>query len=134
MLNPFPDLLVYSLLAPLILRVIVGYIFIDLGMLAFKTERERWFISLKTLNIPSPTLAVKILGIIEIVGGIMLIVGFYTQVAALVLGLLTLAEAQVEYRDPAILKRSFVFYVMLLGILLSLLLSGAGAFAIDLPL
>ena len=134
MLNPFPDLLTYGLLAPLVLRVIAGYIFADLGILAFKTERERWIISFKTLNIPRPKIAVKVLGVIEIIGGIMLIVGLYTQVAALVLGLLTFLEAYVEYKDPAILKRNFVFYVMLLGILLSLLFSGAGAFAIDLPL
>jgi uncharacterized membrane protein YphA (DoxX/SURF4 family) len=76
----------------------------------------------------------KILGAIEIVGGIMLILGLYTQIAALVLGLLTLAEAYTEYKDPLILKRNFVFYTMLFAILLSLLLSGAGAFAIDLPL
>ncbi|KKR29176.1 MAG: hypothetical protein UT61_C0035G0011, partial [Candidatus Woesebacteria bacterium GW2011_GWA1_39_8] len=48
--------------------------------------------------------------------------------------LLTFAEAYVEYKDPTVLKRNFVFYIMLLSIVLSLLLSGAGAFAIDLPL
>src|SRR3989344_8125979 len=134
MLNPFPDLLTYSLLAPCILRLISGLIFIDLGFLAFKNEKERWIISLSTIKIPNPKIAVKIFGAIEIVGGIMLLSGFYTQVATLILGLLTFAEAYVEYKDPDILKRNFVFYIMLLAIVLSLLLSGAGAFAIDLPL
>lgn len=134
MLNPFPDLLTYSMLAPFILRLITGLIFIDLGVLAFKNEKERWIISLSTIKIPNPKLAVKILGGIEIAGGIMLLLGFYTQIAALVLSLLTFAEGYIEYKDPAILKRNFVFYIMLLAITLSLLLSGAGAFAIDLPL
>jgi len=134
MLNPFPDLLTYSLLAPFILRIVAGLIFIDLGVLLFKNEKERWLISLSTLKIPNPKIAVRVFGGIEIIGGLMLILGFYTQAAALVLALFTFAEAYVEYKDSAILKRNFVFYVMLLTIVLSLLLSGAGAFAIDLPL
>ncbi len=134
MLNPFPELLIYSLLAPLILRLVAGLIFIDLGFLAFKNEKERWIISLSALKIPNPKLAVKIFGGIEMIGGVMLILGFYTQIAALVLGLLVFAESYIEYKEPEVLKRNFVFYFMLLAIVISLLFSGAGAFAIDLPL
>lgn len=134
MLNPFPELLTYGLAAPLILRVVVGFIFINLGLLAFKGEKERWVISLTTLNIPKPRIAVKIFGSIEFVGGVLLILGFYTQIATLVLALLTFAEAYIEYKDPSILKRNFVFYILIFAITLSLLFSGAGAFAIDLPL
>ena len=134
MLNPFPELLNYTFWAPFILRIVAGLIFIDLGVLAFKNEKERWLISLSTIKVPNPKVALKILGAIEIIGGAMLILGFYTQVAALVLALLTFAETYVEYKDPIVLKRNFVFYFMLLAIVLSLSLSGAGAFAFDLPL
>jgi putative oxidoreductase len=134
MLNPFPSLLIYSMLAPFILRLVAGFIMIDLGLLAWKTERERWILSFKALRIPRPSIAVKVLGAIEIIGGIMLLVGYYTQIAALVLAALTLAEAYLEYKDPAILKRNLVFYTMLFAITLSLLFSGAGAYAFDLPL
>lgn len=134
MLNPFPELLTYGLLSPFILRVVVGFIFVNLGLLAFKGEKERWIVSLATLNIPNPKIAVKIFGAIEFIGGIMFLLGFYTQIAALVLALLTFAEAYVEYKDPTILKRNFVFYILILAITLSLLFSGAGAFAIDIPL
>jgi uncharacterized membrane protein YphA (DoxX/SURF4 family) len=134
MLNPFPSLLIYSMLAPFFLRLVVGFIFIDLGLLAWKTERERWIISLKALRIPRPQAAVKVLGVIEAIAGIMLLIGFYTQVAALVLAILTLGEAYIEYKDPAILKRNLTFYIVLFAISLSLLFSGAGAYAIDLPL
>jgi putative oxidoreductase len=134
MLNPFPVLLSYSLLAPFILRVVAGLIFLDLGLLLFKGEKQRWLISLTALRLPSPKTTLKILGVVEILGGLMLIVGFYTQVAALVLALLTFSEAYVEYKDPTVLKRSMVFYTILFAITLSLLFSGAGAFAIDLPL
>ncbi|MEK7200907.1 MAG: DoxX family protein [Patescibacteria group bacterium] len=134
MLNPFPDLLVYSLLAPFILRVVAGSIFINLGVLLFRGEKERWLASLSALNIPNPKLIIKILGIIEVVSGIMLILGFYTQIASLILALLVFAESYIEYKQPEILKRNFVFYIILLAIVLSLLLSGAGRPAFDLPL
>jgi len=134
MLNPFPELLTYSLLAPFILRLMVGIIFINLGLLIFKSEKDRWQISLSTLNIPNPKLAVKIFGGIEIIGGVMLILGFYTQIAALMLGILVFAQTYLEYKDPAILKRNFIFYSLILAIVISLLFSGAGTFAIDLPL
>ncbi len=134
MLNPFPDLLTYSFFAPTILRLVAGLVFINLGRALFKGEKNRWMISLNTLRIPRPKIAVKVFGLIEIVGGVMLVLGFYTQVAALVLALLTFSEAYVEYKDPAILKRNFPFYLILFAITLSLLLSGAGAFAFDLPL
>jgi hypothetical protein len=52
----------------------------------------------------------------------------------LILILLTFCETYIEYKMPVVLKRNFVFYFMLLAIMLSLLLSGAGAFAFDLPL
>lgn len=134
MLNTFPDLLTYSLLAPFILRIVTGLIFIDLGFLLFRGEKERWLTSLSVLKVPNPKMAVKILGAIEAVGGIMLILGFYTQITALVLALLVFAESYIEYKEPIILKRNLVFYIMLLAILISLLFSGAGAFAFDLPL
>lgn len=122
------------MLAPFLLRLVAGFIMIDLGLLAWRTERERWVISLKAIRIPKPEIAVKVLGIVEAVSGIMLLIGFYTQVAALILTILTLAEAYIEYKDPAILKRNLVFYILLFAITLSLLFSGAGAYAFDLPL
>lgn len=134
MLNPFPDLLNFSFFAPFILRVVVGLVFFDLGVLLFRSEKERWSISLATLKIPNPKLALKILGSLEIALGIMLIIGYYTQLAALVLAIIAFIATYIEYKDPTVLKRNLVFYMLLLAILLSLLLTGAGAFAIDLPL
>ena len=134
MLSVFPDLLMFSVLAPFILRIVAGLIFIDLGALLFRGEKERWAASFTALGLKRPQLWVKSLGIIEMIGGLLFFVGLYTQLAALVLALIALAEGYVEYKDPSVLKRSFVFYVMLFAISLSLLFSGAGAFAFDLPL
>src|SRR3989344_447644 len=131
MLSLFPDLLTFSLLGPFILRIVAGLIFIDLGALSFKGEKQAWVSAFTSLSLPRPTLWVKALGIVEILGGILLFIGLFTQGAALALVIILLFEGLVEYRDPALLKRGFSFYVMLLAITLSLLLTGAGAFAFD---
>lgn len=134
MLNPFPELLTYSLLAPFILRLVAGVTFIDLGFFVLKSEKIRWLNSFKALRIPRAEMAVKIFGYLEIITGAMLVMGLYTQIAALILTIITFFEAYIEYKEPVILKRNLIFYILLLTICLSLLFSGAGAFAMDLPL
>lgn len=134
MLNTFPDLLTYSLFAPFVLRVVLGIILIDLGVLKFRAEKSRWIATFEGLRLKPAEPLVSIFGLIEVVGGIMLIVGLYTQLAALIFVILFLIEFYIEYTEANVLKRDMVFYVLCLAISLSILLSGAGAFAFDIPL
>jgi len=133
-LNPFPELLYLSAFAPLILRVVLGLIFIDLGFLKFKGERSRWLSSFETLNIRPADLFLPIYALLQIVGGFLLIIGLWTQVAALVFVIFTGLELAVEWRMKEILKRDLVFYLLLFVISLSLFITGAGKFAFDIPL
>jgi putative oxidoreductase len=133
-LSVFPTLLSYSEVAPLILRVIVGIIFVDLGWLVFTTEKKSWTVFFEAIRFKPARIFAKALGIIQIIGGIMLITGLYTQVAALVFAIITAAECYIEMRETALLKRDIVFYVLLLAITVSLLVTGPGAVAFDLPL
>lgn len=134
MLNPFPELLNYALLAPFLLRVILGLIFIDLGMLKFKSEKRRWMASFETLHIRPADFFVPLYGFLQVVGGLLLLAGLWTQVAALGFALFTFAELYVEWSASTVLKRDLTFYLLLFVISLSLLLTGAGAYAIDIPL
>jgi|SRR3989344_2496599 len=134
MLNVFPELLNYSLLAPFILRVVVGLIFIDLGGLIFRSERQRWIASFEALGLRPTNLLIPIYALVQIVGGIMLIIGLWTQVAALALVIITGIELYIEWSAKEILKRDMVFYLLLFTISLSILLTGAGAYALDIPL
>ncbi|CAN5156735.1 hypothetical protein BH11PAT3_BH11PAT3_3510 [soil metagenome] len=134
MLTTFPMLLNYSLLAPFLLRVVLGLIILDLGILKFKGEKARFIASFEALHLKPAKELVKLAGILDIVGGIMLIIGLYTQIAALVFAVLLGIELYIEYKDSRILKRNLVFYILVLTIAVSLLFSGAGAFAFDLPL
>ncbi len=117
MLNPFPDLLTYSLFAPFILRVVLGFVYLDIGILNFKKSGNQ-----------------KLLGIVEIIGAVMLFAGLYTQIAALIFIVITGISFYIEYKDEDVLKRDIVFYLLVLAISISLLFTGAGIYAKDLPL
>jgi uncharacterized membrane protein YphA (DoxX/SURF4 family) len=123
----------YSLLAPFIIRIVAGLIFIDLGYLKFRKERTRWYGLFNTF-LGVGGFFVTLAAAIEIVGGILLFVGLFTQAAALVLAILTWLNLYLEWRDEAFVRRDLVFYAMLFAMTLSLLFSGAGFFAFDLPL
>lgn len=72
--------------------------------------------------------------VVEILGGALLIVGLYTQVAALALSiLLTLAIIAVR-KNKRVFDLSLDFLSMLLLITLSLMFLGPGFYSIDLPL
>jgi uncharacterized membrane protein YphA (DoxX/SURF4 family) len=133
-LSPFPDLFIYSALGPFILRWVLGFIFINSGLLKMKAEKSRWITTMKIARIPNEAFAVQALGWLELIVGAMLIVGFYTQVAALVISLLTFVMLYAEYKEDSLVKRDLPFYLLTFAIALTLLIMGAGAFAIDLPL
>lgn len=134
MLNPFPELLAFSLLAPATLRLVLGLIFIDLGVLKLRGEKERWIETFDTFYLRPADFFVVLYAAIQVIGGALLIVGLWTQVAALAFVILTGIELGIEWRAKEILKRDLVFYLLLFVISLSLLLTGAGAFAFDIPL
>ncbi len=117
MLNPFPDLLLYSGLAPFVLRIVLGLVYLDLGVINLKKVGNQ-----------------KLLGLVEIVGAIMLFLGYYTQIAAILFIIIGGVSFYVEYKDASVLRRDIVFYLLVLAISISLLLSGAGSYAKDLPL
>lgn len=132
--NLFPELFTLSLFAPFILRLVLGFIFLNLGSLKLGREKKGWISSLDLLGWKPAGFFVGVLGIVEILGGLLLIAGAYTQLVALILGVIALAELFIEYREESVLKRDFVFYLLLASICASLLLTGAGLWAVDIPL
>jgi putative oxidoreductase len=133
-LNTFPDLLTFSMLSPFILRVVLGIIVINLGLLKLGKEKIAWQKLFETINLVPPRIFVKILAFIELIGGIILVMGAYTQLTAIILSVLFFCEAVLEYREPSLERRNLTFYILIFTISLSLVFLGAGAFAFDLPL
>ena len=133
-LNTFPDLLTFSMLSPLILRVVLGLIAINLGYLKLTKEKIEWQELFETINIHPARIFVKALAYVEIIGGLLLITGSYTQLVAIIFITLFFCEAVLDYREEKLEDRDLTFYILMLTISLSLVFLGAGAFAFDLPL
>lgn len=133
MLNPFPELLAFGLLAPFIIRICLGVVFIRHGY--FKLFKG-WVETVESFVNAGGTAKrfVIILGSVEIIGGIMLFLGFLTQIAALTLAVITLAVLLFRKASGNISNRDSAFAVFLSLILISLMFSGAGFFAFDIPL
>lgn len=134
MLNVFPELLNYSFMAPTVIRIAVGALFIILGYEKYTTHKERLSVFLNSIRInPSKTI-VQFLGGVEIAIGILLIVGAVTQIAALIALIISFVSLVLTLREPDLQLRRPTVYILTMAICFSLLLTGAGFLAIDLPL
>jgi putative oxidoreductase len=131
MLNPFPGILVYSLFAPFILRLTLGFIFIRFGALALSSDKHRMSSAFEKFKLrPGNTFAL-VFGIIELLSGLSLVLGFYTQIGALVSGVISFIFLLSKLYGKPFIEGGFLFDFILLSIALSLLFSGAGFLAFD---
>ena len=135
MLNPFPDLLVLGFFAPTLLRAVAGILFLFLANTHLKASRPALTAGLSLHFGDWAARLITLVGVLEILIGGFLFTGFYTQIAALA-GLLLMILFLFLRRayGPTIPSFSFPFYLLLATVCASLLLSGAGAIAFDLPL
>jgi len=122
MLSVFPELFFLAPLAVFLLRVVLGLLFIWHGYSKFKPS-----------SVPVSSF-VRIIGLLEVLGGISLVLGFVTQLAALVLSIIVLLALAAKLKGSTHLKYSVDFYILLFVATFSLVFLGPGAFAIDLPL
>lgn len=134
MLNPFPDLLTFSFFAPLVLRVALGVVFFDFGRHTLGAGRAAHGALFEALGLKQHGRYVTTLGTLEIVVALMLILGFYTQIAALVAFILSLEAYYLKGKHGAHIEHRRHLFFLTAVISFSLLFSGAGAIAFDLPL
>ncbi len=134
MLSIFPDLFTYSLIAPFVLRIALGSFFVLQGIRRHKEDSMGWNALWVNKKLGTYTVA-AILAKIQIIIGVLLFVGLFTQVA----GILALLFVWVEWFKKRTNGTTIPFQELWLAVLvtvigLSLLFLGAGSLAIDLPL
>ncbi len=117
-LNTFPNLLDYVFFTPLLLRFVLGVFIIYLGK-----ERLRKSFSY--------------LSLLYFIVGTTLILGFYTQISA-ILGIVVLKldfyfDFWKNRQTSPVPRNYYFFYTIAMAVLASLLFTGAGAFAFDMP-
>lgn len=134
MLSIFPSLFNFSFFAPTIIRLVAALVFIFDGYQKTFTRKTEWTDHFESAGIKSAKQIILAVGILELIAGIFLLVGFLVQAAALTLAIISLTYIILKIKKPAALPSKVSFYLLLLVINLSLLLTGPGALAFDLPL
>ncbi|TSC68699.1 MAG: hypothetical protein G01um101456_527 [Parcubacteria group bacterium Gr01-1014_56] len=132
MLNPFPSLLIYGFFAPTLLRVAAACVLLYIVAIQFRRKEELAKTNFPIIGTVGAVVWVKI--IVEAAIAVALFFGYYTQIAAVLGSIVALKQLIFAHTYSAWVPVSRGTSALLLLILLSLLLTGAGAFAFDLPL
>jgi len=136
MFSIFPQLFVYDQLAPLILRLAVGIIFVAHGYPKLFKNFGATADFFGSVGLKPAKFWVAVVGISEFFGGILLLIGFLTQIAALLIAI-TMLVAMI-YVNKIKFKKSLIsgyeLDLILFAAAFALIFLGPGAFAIDLPL
>lgn len=134
MLSPFPALFAFSWFAPTIIRIVLGVFFIQFGVAKLRSEKSEKLTFFELAGFPQAHTFLIATAWIEILGGAMLVAGLYAQVAAIALSILMAGAVWIKRRKPELLKNDIEFYILLLVATVSIILTGAGAIAFDIPL
>ncbi|MDE2041172.1 MAG: hypothetical protein KGI59_02220 [Patescibacteria group bacterium] len=119
MLSVFPYMLSFTRLGPTLVRLGLAAVFL--------------FWTYRSLRGRASTNA-RLIGLFEGVVGGLILIGLWTQVAALLAAVDLIIRIVGRVRNRAFLTDGVNYYVLLLLIALSLVVTGPGFFAFDLPL
>jgi uncharacterized membrane protein YphA (DoxX/SURF4 family) len=123
MLSIFPSLLSWQLASPLIIRLTLASVLIFWSYRSFAKHKKE-----------EPNINKKAVRLIESLSGLLLIVGLWTQLVALVIIIDLIIRLYNKYKDGALFTDGVNYYIILLVLAISLLLTGPGFIAFDLSL
>lgn len=135
MLSLFPSLFDYSLLAITVLRVSLGLIFVWFAYVKIFREQIDRIAFFEKINLRPAIFFYSLVTGLELIAGVLLVIGLYAQAAALVAGVLMTIATLLKWRKSDALPRNTIeFYFLLAIVSFSLLFLGPGVLAFDLPL
>lgn len=113
-------------------RVLLSVLFIlaGFGKLTAISATAGWFGS---IGLPMPTVSTVIVGLVELLGGLAILVGFHTRIAATVLAVFVLGATAIAHLDFSQAGNALMLQknLGLTGGLLLLATLGAGVWSID---
>lgn len=135
MLSLFPFLFDYGILAITVLRITLGGIFVWFAYTKVFRERAERIAFFEKIGLsPAVPFFIIVTGI-EFVAGVLLVIGLFTQGAAIAVGALMTLATIIKWRTPNALPYNTIeFYILLAIVSSSLVFLGPGIFAFDLPL
>lgn len=128
---------VRSAKAVLLIRVLVGWVFLSEGIQKFLFPAQLGVGRFEKIGIPAPQIMAPFVGVVEIVCGTLLLIGLLTRLAAIPL-LIDITVAIATTKIPmlaksgvwAMLHEARVDFSMVLG-LVFLLITGAGTLSLE---
>jgi len=116
----------------LIARILFAIIFVlsGFGKLTNIAGTAAYFAN---YSLPMPTATAVIVGLIELLGGLAILIGFKTRIAAWVLAIFTVATALVAHTDfgDQMQMINFMKNLAIAGGFLALAVEGAGSISLD---
>jgi uncharacterized membrane protein YphA (DoxX/SURF4 family) len=121
----------------ILIRILVGWVFLTEGIQKFLFPAALGVGRFVKIGIPAPHFFAPFVGVVEIVCGLLLIVGLLTRLASVPL-LIDIAVAIATTKIPMLMKSGFwaamhearTDFCMVMG-LVFLLIAGSGAFSVD---
>jgi uncharacterized membrane protein YphA (DoxX/SURF4 family) len=125
----------YTSFAPLVLRVALGVIFVWHGLDKFDAGISMVEGAFTEWGVPAPAITAPLTAVLEIVGGVALILGLVTRLAAMLLGLVMVGAIVWVKGDLGLISSAPMpgaeLDLALLAGLVSLVLTGPGSLAVD---
>lgn len=136
MINLFPTMFL-ALVAHALLRLCIGLALVYLGVRHYGRDRAA-LVQAITAHFPrfskmASLMALK-LAIFEVIIGCMFMTGFYTQIAALAAIILSLKMLVFRKTFSYPLVPQSLFWFLVIGVSISLFITGAGILAFDIPI
>jgi putative oxidoreductase len=118
--------------APLALRVVAGIIFFMHGLQKATGDVSMFSGMLNSLGVPAPEIFSWIVILLEIGGGLALIVGFMTHwISKFLIILMVVAIFLVHIKNGFFGPKGYEFPLLLLTATVSLMITGAGKWSVD---
>jgi uncharacterized membrane protein YphA (DoxX/SURF4 family) len=125
----------YSSFAPLVLRVALGFLFLWHGLDKFDAGISMVEGAFTEWGVPAPAITAPLTAVLEVVAGVALILGLATRLAAMLLGIVMVGAIFFVKGDLGLISSvpmpGAELDVALLAGLVSLVLTGPGALALD---